>query len=180
MSSTLYFITHSNVVISREVPVHQWPLSEVGRSRMKSGHYQPWISDVTSIYCSTEQKAIDGAEIMANHLPLGYTKVHALGENDRSATGFLHQDEFEAVADVFFAELFNSVRGWEKAADAQARVVNAVLSVAAKDQSKGSIAIVSHGAVGTLLYCLWQCCQLPGAGINRPTVVVITILSSSI
>ncbi len=153
MPRNMYFITHPNVVISREVPVPQWPLSDLGRNRMKAGLRQPWMMDVKSIYCSTEQKAIDGAEIMADHLSLGYTQIHALGENDRSATGFLPPHEFEAVADEFFARPTQSVRGWEKAVDAQARVVSAVSSIAATDQSKGSIAIVAHGAVGTLLYC---------------------------
>jgi broad specificity phosphatase PhoE len=153
MPRTIYFITHPNVVISRGVAVPQWPLSELGRRRMKAGLSQPWISGVSSIYCSTEQKAIDGAEILADHLSIGYTKVHALGENDRSATGFMPRQEFEAVADVFFAKPFESIRGWEKAADAQARIVEAVVEIAVVDQSKGAIAIVAHGAVGTLLYC---------------------------
>jgi broad specificity phosphatase PhoE len=153
MPHTFYFITHPNVVASREVPVPQWPLSELGSNRMKAGLRQPWMSDITAVYCSTEQKAIDGAEIVANHLTLGYTKIHTLGENDRSSTGFLPPHEFEAVADEFFASPFQSVRGWEKAADAQARIVTAVHAIADADQSNGSIAIVSHGAVGTLLYC---------------------------
>jgi broad specificity phosphatase PhoE len=162
MPRTVYFITHPNVVISREVPVPQWRLSELGRSRMKAGLHQTWMLSVTSIYCSTEQKAIDSAEIMASHLSLGYTQVHALGENDRTATGFLPPHEFEAVADEFFARPSESVRGWERAVDAQTRVVSAVCSIAATDQSKGAIAIVAHGAVGTLLYC-----QLSGQPIAR-------------
>lgn len=162
MSRTLYFITHPNVVISRDVPVPHWPLSEVGRNRMQAGLRQPWMSEVSSIYCSTEQKAVDGAEIMAGHLSLGYTRVHALGENDRSATGFLSPHEFEAVADEFFAKPEQSVRGWEKAADAQARIIDAVRSIAASDQAHGAIAIVAHGAVGTLLYC-----HLSGQPVSR-------------
>lgn len=162
MPRTLYFITHPNVAIDRDMPVPQWPLSELGRRRMKAGLRQPWMADVTSIYCSTEQKAVDGAEIMANHLSLGYTPVHALGENDRSATGFLPPHEFEAVADEFFSRPSQSVRGWEKAVDAQLRIVDAVHSIEAMDKSKGAIAIVAHGAVGTLLYC-----YLSGQAIER-------------
>jgi len=33
----LYFITHPNVVVSRDVPVPRWPLSELGRERMRAG-----------------------------------------------------------------------------------------------------------------------------------------------
>lgn len=147
---TLYFITHPNVVVSRDVPVPRWPLSELGRQRMRAGLRQPWIKDVKAIHCSNEQKAIDGAEILAAHLSIGFQKIEQLGENDRSATGFLPPDEFERVADQFFASPHTSVRGWERAVDAQARIVRAVEQIPECD---GSIAIVSHGAVGTLLYC---------------------------
>jgi len=147
---TLYFITHPNVVVSRDVPVPRWPLSELGRQRMRAGLRQPWVKDIKAVYCSTEQKAIDGARILADHLRLGITRVEELGENDRSATGFLPPDEFERVAEQFFASPHTSVRGWERALDAQARIVRAVEQLPKCD---GSIAIVSHGAVGTLLYC---------------------------
>ena len=154
----LYFITHPNVVVSREVPVPRWPLSELGMQRMRAGLKQPWVRDITAIYCSTEQKAIDGAEILAQHLSLQFTQIEELGENDRSATGFLPPDEFERVADQFFAAPNESVRGWERAIDAQARVVRAVESI----ESNATVAIVAHGAVGTLLYC-----HLAGEPISR-------------
>ena len=145
-----YFITHPNVVVSRDVPVPRWPLSELGRQRMRAGLKQPWVKDIKAVYCSTEQKAIDGAQILASHLSLPFHQIEELGENDRSATGFLPPDEFERVADEFFAKPDRSVRGWERAIDAQARIVRAVERIPRCD---GSIAIVSHGAVGTLLYC---------------------------
>jgi broad specificity phosphatase PhoE len=148
-----YFITHPNVVISRDVPVPRWPLSELGRQRMRAGLAQPWVKDVTSVYCSGEQKAIDGATILAGHLSLAFHEIEDLGENDRSATGFLPPEEFERVADQFFASPEVSVRGWERAIDAQSRIVQAVERISGQDKSAGAIAIVSHGAVGTLLYC---------------------------
>ena len=159
---TFYFITHPNVVVSRDVPVPRWPLSELGRKRMRTGLAQPWVREITSIYCSAEQKAIDGARILADHLGLPFTEIEDLGENDRSATGFLPPEEFERVADQFFASPTVSVRGWERAADAQARIVSAVEAISRKEKSQRAIAIVSHGAVGTLLYC-----HLAGVPIDR-------------
>jgi broad specificity phosphatase PhoE len=146
---TFYLITHPNVVISRDVPVPRWPLSELGKQRMRAGLRQPWVRDITAIYCSTEQKAIDGAAILGEHLSLPFHVVEALGENDRSATGFLPPDEFERVADEFFARPHESVRGWERAVDAQSRIVRAIEKI----EDNATVAIVSHGAVGTLLYC---------------------------
>ncbi len=162
MSRFVYFITHPNVAISRDVPVPRWPLSEVGRARMRQGLRLPWVNDITAIYCSTEQKAIDGARILAEHLSLPFTPIAELGENDRSATGFLPPQEFERVADAFFAHPQVAVRGWERAVDAQARIVQAVEQVISADRTSGSVAIVSHGAVGTLLYCF-----LAGHAIDR-------------
>lgn len=129
---------------------------------MTAGLRQPWISELSAIYSSTEQKAIDGAEILAAHTGLHFSQVHDLGENDRSATGFLPPDEFEAVADQFFAQPDESVRGWETANDAQRRIIDAVRGIATEDRTQGAIAIVSHGAVGTLLYC-----HLAGEPISR-------------
>jgi broad specificity phosphatase PhoE len=162
MPKLVYFITHPNVKIDPAVPVPQWPLSERGRERMEQGLRQPWVPTITAVYSSTEQKAIDGAELLANHLSLGFTQLEALGENDRSATGFLPPDEFEQVANIFFAHPEQSVRGWETAHAAQNRIVSAVEALVAADTTDGPLAIVSHGAVGTLLYC-----HLTGETISR-------------
>jgi broad specificity phosphatase PhoE len=162
MLRQVYFITHPNVVISRDVPVPRWPLSELGRRRMHEGLSQPWVRNISAVYCSDEQKAIDGAQILASHLSLPITTIAELGENDRSATGFLPPDEFERVATEFFSNPTTSVRGWERAVDAQSRVVSAVEQVIRDDKTSGAIAFVSHGAVGTLLYC-----HLTGRPIDR-------------
>ena len=87
---------------------------------------------------------------------------HDLGENDRSATGFLPPAEFEQMADAFFANPGESVRGWERAVDAQARIVAAVREVAAEEDGTGDILVSAHGAVGALLRG-----SLLGAPISR-------------
>lgn len=95
MPRSIYFITHPDVVISRNVPVTQWPLSSRGVARMRQGLRQPWIAAITAVYTSAERKAIDAASILADHLTLDVEQVVELGENDRSATGFLPAPEFE-------------------------------------------------------------------------------------
>ena len=82
-------------------------------------------------------------------------------ENDRRATGFLEADEFETVAEQFFASPETSVRGWERACDAQKRIVREAEGILAEHVS-GDILLVGHGAVGTLLYC-----HLAGVAISR-------------
>ncbi len=162
MTQRWVFITHPNVVIDPAVAVPRWPLSELGRARMHAGLRQPWVRELTALHCSAEQKAIDSAQIVAEHLGLPFTQHDDLGENDRSATGFLPPPEFERVADAFFAQPHESVRGWERAIDAQRRIVAAVERIAHATPPDSAVAIVSHGAVGTLLHC-----HLAGREVSR-------------
>jgi broad specificity phosphatase PhoE len=158
----VYFITHPEVSIDAAVPVPDWPLSPVGSRRMQAAMGRPWLAGVRSVFCSAERKAMDAAGIAANYLGLRPTVVEALGENDRSATGYLPKSEFEAVADEFFARPDDSIRGWERAKDAQHRIVGAVERIVWMSAADGDVAIVSHGGVGTLFLC-----HLKGIPISR-------------
>src|SRR5262249_6442002 len=100
--TTVFFITHPDVVIDPSVPIPDWPLSERGRARMRALAACPWIRGVEGIFASSERKARDGAQILADGLGIGrYGVVDDLGENDRSATGYLPGREFEATVDAF-------------------------------------------------------------------------------
>ncbi len=157
------FITHPDVVIDPAVPVPDWPLSTRGRARMQRALTLPFVASVGSVWSSEERKAIDAADILGAHLRLPVRQLAGLGENDRSATGYLPRDEFEAVADAFFAQPGQSVRGWERAIDAQRRIVAAIDHVIeAFGAEGGDIAIISHGGVGALLLC-----HLLGQPISR-------------
>lgn len=112
------------------------------------------VGGVTSVWSSTERKAVEAAEILAAARGLEVRVERDLGENDRTATGFLPPAEFEQVADRFFADPESSVRGWERAVDAQARIRHAVDRIVTSHK-QGDLAIVSHGAVGTLLLCAY-------------------------
>lgn len=153
MPRSVYFITHPDVVIDPSIPVSQWPLSERGRSRMRRLLSRAWIPRVAAIYCSTEQKAIDGAAILSKATGIPFHQVAALGENDRSATGYLPKAKFEATVDAFFTRPHESIRGWERAVAAQARIVRALERIACSTPDSGPIVVVSHGGVGTLLLC---------------------------
>lgn len=149
----LIFLTHAEVVQDPAVPVPQWALNETGRARHARFAQSDMISEVTAVYSSTERKAIEGAAPAATRLGLSPRALEVLGENDRSATGYLKPTEFEAAADAFFAHPDQSFRGWETARAAQARIVAAVRTIAALDTSAGDILIVAHGGVGALLRC---------------------------
>lgn len=145
------FVTHPDVVVDPAVAITEWPLSARGRERMARCCALPWVAGLTALYASAERKALDGAEVLSAATGLPIAVRGDLGENDRSATGYLLPEEFEATADRFFAEPQASVRGWARAVDEQRRIIAAVTAVIAEAPGQGDIAIVSHGAVGALL-----------------------------
>ena len=159
---TVFFITHPDVVIDPGMPVPDWPLNKRGRARMSAMIAQPWVRGVRRVFASGECKAREAAQILADGLGLGgYTIIDDLGEIDRSATGYLPKQEFEAMADTCFANPQKSVRGWEPATVAQGRIVGAIEAILSQADDV-DVAIIGHGGTGTLLYC-----QLAGRPIDR-------------
>jgi len=145
------YITHPDVVIDPDVPVPQWPLSDRGRARMQAMLHLPWVKDISALYCSSEQKALDGAVILGAHLGLAPNIRDDLGENDRSSTGYLPKAAFLAHVTRFFAEPERSIDGWEPAQAAQDRIVAAIKQIARLEDSQPRVAVVAHGGVGALL-----------------------------
>lgn len=151
--ATVRYLSHPQVAIDPDVPVPDWGLSPLGRQRTQAFASAVALRDTRRIVASAERKAIETAEIVAAALGIGVEIRPAMHENDRSATGYLPPPEFEATADAFFASPEHSVRGWERAIDAQARIVAEVEAVLASHAGAGDILLVGHGGVGTLLFC---------------------------
>lgn len=159
--SQVLFITHPEVLVDPSCPVPRWHLTDKGIARIRAFATSAEARSISSVWASDETKAIEAAGIVAaaHGLPV---RVHPdLHENDRSATGFLPPAEFQEVANQFFANPEASVRGWERAIDAQARVRAAFEAIVA-EEATGDIAILAHGGVGTLLLC-----HLAGQPISR-------------
>ena len=156
------YITHPQVRIDPDVPVPKWGLSDIGRARTEEAAQADWARQLRRIISSDEVKAIETAEILAASAGAPVEILHGAHENDRSATGFLPPPQFEEAADWFFAHPEESFKGWERAVDAQARIVSLVTSVLEDHDPGLPIAFVGHGGVGTLLKC-----HLGGSPISR-------------
>jgi broad specificity phosphatase PhoE len=146
------YLTHPQVLIDPETPVPLWGLSDAGRDRAHKFAKSALLSKTTQIISSAERKAVETAQPIAVTLGISLEIHQAMHENDRSATGYLAPDEFEKVANQFFAQPSENIRGWERAIDAQVRIVREVETVLERNL-KGDILFVGHGAVGTLLFC---------------------------
>jgi broad specificity phosphatase PhoE len=151
----LWIVTHADVAIDPEVPVPDLGLSPRGAA-WHAALARTWVArrpPPTAIWSSAERKARKGAAALAEAFGRPVRIDEALGENDRSATGYIPEPEFSPVAAEFFARPEGNVRGWERAVDAQIRIVAAVERVVASTPGEGDIAIFTHGGVSALLLC---------------------------
>jgi Fructose-2,6-bisphosphatase len=147
------YVTHPQVVIDPNVPTPRWGLNEKGLMRARAFAARGVVPANAMIFASDETKALNLAGAIAAAIGTTMTVDPAMGENDRSSTGFLAPEQFEATADRFFAHPDESIEGWETASDAQVRIVAAVRR-ALEDVPAGTPAVFcGHGAVGTLLKC---------------------------
>lgn len=144
-----YFISHAQAAITPNIPIDQWHLSEIGQQQAVEAAKLPWVLEVQRFISSAEPKAIETARALIGQRELPLEHDPLLGENDRTSTGYLPKTQFEITSDSFFARPERSVLGWERAVDAQQRIIAAIRRLAAA--SPEPTAYVSHGAVGTLL-----------------------------
>ena len=161
MQRIVRYLTHPQVQIDPAKNVPEWSLNDVGRRRVEALATSCALSGTTLVVSSAETKAIETAEPLAKALGRDLRIRENMHENDRSATGYLQSEEFETVADQFFAHPDQSARGWETAHAAQSRIVGEVRECL-RDAPQGDILIVGHGGVGTLLFC-----HLAGLPISR-------------
>lgn len=161
MSYALY-VTHPQVVQDPAVPVPRWGLSLKGRERAERFANHKMVCAARRIISSNETKALELAAALEAVSGIRVESGENFGENDRSSTGFVPSERFEQLADAFFDEPEVSTEGWERAIDAQARVVGAFEAALAGHDSALPVVFTGHGAVGTLLKC-----HLGGLAIAR-------------
>jgi broad specificity phosphatase PhoE len=147
------YLSHPQVRIEAHVPVPLWGLSDEGRARALAFAERNTVPEGCLVFSSGETKALELAEIIATQSGTTVSSDHAMGENDRSSTGFLPPALFEEMADRFFAEPEVSAEGWERAIDAQARIVGAVGAALQQLPPDRPAIFCGHGGVGTLLKC---------------------------
>ncbi|ODT49398.1 histidine phosphatase family protein [Devosia sp. 63-57] len=147
------YLTHPQVRMDAAVPVPLWGLSAEGRARAEVFVARNIVPKGAFIFSSRETKALELAELVAAAAGTPVLADHLMGENDRSATGFLPPVLFEQMADRFFAQPHESAEGWERAVDAQARIVETVDTALASVPPGTPAIFCGHGAVGTLLKC---------------------------
>lgn len=145
------YLTHPEVVIDPAIAIPDWGLSAQGADQVRSLSRRVPETGFC-VVSSAERKALETAWPLSAKSGMAVDVRPGMHENDRSATGFLPGPEFERTADRFFAEPMQSIRGWERAVDAQSRIVDEVKRALRRHPTR-SILFTGHGGVGTLLFC---------------------------
>lgn len=177
----LILVKHSLPEIAKSLPAREWILSEEGRRRArvlvdKLRFYQPEI-----IVASTEPKAMQSAEIVANELELEMLVAEDLHEHERGNAGFLSREVFERSVQQFFEKPDELIFGSESANQSYQRFRNAV-NLVLKQQKNHTIAIVTHGTVISLFVS--RLTNLPGfllwKELALPSFIVLDLDSNTI
>lgn len=106
MPQIVRYLTHPQVLMEPLRDVRAWSLNQVGSNRVASLAAQLGsLSGTRRVVSSDETKALETATPLASALGVALEVRPRMHENDRSATGFLPPQEFEAVADQFFPGL---------------------------------------------------------------------------
>jgi hypothetical protein len=76
----VYFKNHPDVLVGPTVPVPQWRLSPRGMERMERIVNLEWVSNIDTIFCSKELKAVERADILSRLCHASMYQLAQLGE----------------------------------------------------------------------------------------------------
>jgi broad specificity phosphatase PhoE len=125
---------------------------------------------------ASEPKAVETAQLVADHLGQTFQIFEGLHEHDRSNVGWMGEERFEAQLDEFFRHPDSLVMGRETASQAQLRFSQAVTSIL-NQHAEENIAIIARGTVITLF--VTQAVELDTFGfwkrLGLPSFVVMSL-----
>lgn len=149
MSQRLFLIRHAPVELDLAVPSERWTLSAEGRELAERLAALPILADLQAVWSSPEPKAQATAQPLVHRHGTAFLIHPHLSELQRGPTNLPDHEAYEAAVRQTFANPATSSGGWERACDAQRRIITGVNEIAA--QASGPVAIVSHGLVLSLL-----------------------------
>lgn len=184
----LILVKHSVPQMDPNIPASRWHLSEEGRRRCVILAAKLAAHTPDCLISSTEPKAAETAEIVANALGKSWRTAEGLHEQDRRHAGFLSTEEFEAALRRLFEHPQQLVFGQETADQAHRRFGEAVAE-AAHCCGARNITIFAHGTVIALFvaraagldpFDLWKRLGLPAFVVmSLPNLQVLEIVEGS-
>lgn len=169
ITSSLILVRHAAPQIDVTVPAHTWPLSDKGRDSCYELAERLRPHGPTRIITSTETKARQTGDIIANTLQLPIEDQSGLHEHDRSNVTDLDQATFQILVARLLTDPNTLVFGQETGTQARNRFTQAIFSIRRR-YPDDTLIVVTHGTVLTLFIALynpidpvswWQNLRLP-------------------
>jgi broad specificity phosphatase PhoE len=171
------------------LPASEWQLSDEGRRRCQRLADRLAAYDLAAVITSTEPKAVETGQIVADSLALPLETAPGLHEHERgvvTATG--DHGAFQAQVSRLFEQPDELVFGTETADQAHARFATAVAAVIERHPHR-NLAIVAHGTVITLFIAraagldpvpFWQSLGLPAfAVLSLPDLHLLEVIENA-
>lgn len=168
----LILVRHSLPEVRSDQPPHEWALSEEGRRRcIPLAQHRD-----ASIISSPERKAVETAELVAQHIATQFDILPGLQENDRTDLGLLPPAEYQALLRAFFEQPDRLVMGKETAKQARERFRAAIESGLCQ-HTDSDLIVIAHGVVITLFVsAATELAPLPlWESLGMPSAVVLTV-----
>lgn len=148
----IVLVRHAAVETIPAVAPSLWQLSDEGRAEARRLAHEPVWLPVERIFSSPEPKAFETAHILAGPNGLTVTAIEDLHEVVRPANQWFGDDYpggYPAAVRAYFARPAEAVHGWERAVDAQERILGCIDTVRAWEPH--GFAIAGHGLTISLL-----------------------------
>ena len=146
----LVLVRHSLPEYVVGLPASEWQLSDEGRRRCGRLADRLAAYDLAAVVTSTEPKAVETGQIVADSLSLPLETALGLHEHERGVvTSTGDQGAFQEQVRRLFEHPDELIFGTETANHAHARFATTVAAVI-EQHPHGNLAIVTHGTVMTL------------------------------
>ncbi len=172
--SNLILVRHAAPQVTPALPASAWRLSAAGRASCAALAEHLFPLRPTAIITSTEPKAIETGQLIAERLKAPCRSAPDLHEHRRDAVGYFEQAvEFEDRVARFFGKPARVVFGDESADEVYRRFSRAVDSVVSAYNYQ-PVVIVTHGTAMSLFiarktgmdaYALWRALGLPAFAV---------------
>lgn len=187
--TTIILIRHAPVAMNKDRTASQWHLAPESRSACEKlaeqiRHYQP-----KHIYTSTEQKAIQTGQFIADKLKIETSISPHFHETERQSAYF-YDNQANFRADVHEAMISpDKIVFGDEAFDAARERFKQQVQLLAEQKAHKTFAVVSHGRVlsmflGELLneppVAIWEKLQMPAYAVLSWEAMQITKLVNSI
>ena len=143
----LVFIRHSKSLVNPDIPITTWGLSDEGVMLAKKLNELSQIKNLDVIYTSLQLKALETAILATKNLGIPVKTDDRLTESTSFTNKFVSLEQLEENNKKYFSGKQISINGGETIEEAHSRFMIALRDIAAAEDGKSNVGIVSHGNI---------------------------------